>query len=93
LNFVNGLVALGGGNLAGGVTNGVSLDSASKITNLSSNALTMSVTTSSGLLKGTMTVPGSQSKVTFNGVVLQKRNRGHGYFLGTNQSGWVYFGP
>ena len=49
-------------------------------------------TRSSGLFSGSATVPGTKQKVSFKGALLQNVDVGYGYFLGTNQSGSVFFG-
>jgi hypothetical protein len=87
-----GQVWLANGNLAGSFTNQIALDSANKVT--SPNAtLKMAVTTASGLFKGSVANPVTGKAISFNGVVLQKQNFGGGFFLGTNQTGRVFFGP
>jgi hypothetical protein len=70
----------------------VALSAASKVTNLSTNPLTLTITTTSGLIKGTVTDPTSGKVITLNGVLLQKLNEGHGFFPGTNQTGRLLFG-
>lgn len=62
----------------------ISLSTANKIT--STNALTATITTSSGLFKVTTTDPNTGKTVTANGVVLQKQNSGLGFFSQTNQT-------
>ena len=62
------------------------------VINGSSNALSLNLTLSSGLFSGSATVPGTKQKVSFKGALLQNVDVGYGYFLGTNQSGSVYFG-
>jgi hypothetical protein len=92
LNFSTGQFWLANGNLANSFTNQITLDSASKVT--STNAtLKVTVTTSTGLFKGTVADPGTGKTMTFNGVVLQNQNFGGGFFLGTNQVGRVFLGP
>ena len=93
LGFGSGEVRLANGNLAGGVTNQISLSTANKVSNQSSNALTVTITTASGLFKGTVVDPVTRKSIAINGVVLQKQGYGAGVFLGTNQTGQVYFGP
>jgi hypothetical protein len=94
LDFTNGVVWLANGNLANSFTNQVTLDSASKVTNDSTNALTLTITTSTGLFKGSVVNPATGGKpIAINGVLLQKQNFGGGFFLGTNQTGRVFFGP
>ncbi len=93
LNLSTGIVWLAQGNLGESFTNQVALGLDNKVTNLSSNNLSLSLTTKSGLFKGSATAPGAAKAIPFSGVVLQKQNAGFGYFLGTNQSGEVFFGP
>jgi hypothetical protein len=62
------------------------------VSNGSRNTLSLSLTLSSGLFSGSATVPGTRQSVWFKGALLQNRDVGCGYFLGTNQSGSVYFG-
>ena len=93
LDFTDGQVWFENGNLPASFTNQIALSLANKITNLSTNKLTLTITTPSGLFKGSATDPVSGKAISINGVVLQKLNVGYGFFLGTNQTGRVYFGP
>ena len=93
LNLTNASVAFSGGNIDPGFVNAVTLGSKGTVTNLGSNTLSMSFTLGSGTFQGSVTDPSSGIKRTFSGVVLQKRNEGQGFALGTNQSGRVVFGP
>jgi hypothetical protein len=92
LNFSDGQVSLMNGNLSENFTNQVVFE-ANKITNLSGNQLTLTITSGSGLFKGSVVNPVTQLAIPFSGVIVQKQNFGSGYFLGTNQSGRVFFGP
>jgi hypothetical protein len=83
---------LANGNLTASFTNQISVDSASKI--ISTNAtVKVTVTTSTGLFKGTVVNPADGKSISFNGVVLQKQNIGAGFFTGFNQTGRVYLEP
>jgi hypothetical protein len=93
LNISNGEVWLANGNLTDSFTNQITLDSASKVTNQSTNALTLAVTSSTGLFKGSVVNPDTGKAIAISGVVLQKQNFGGGFFVGTNQAGRVFFGP
>ena len=93
LSFTNGQVWLAGGNLAASFTNHVAVSPANKVTNLSSNALTLTITTTSGLFKGSVVNPANGKAVTINGVLLEKQDFGAGTFSGTNQTGRVHLGP
>jgi hypothetical protein len=94
LSFSNSVVILEGGNLTVPATNDVFLSSLNKITVTSTNSskLGLALTTSSGLLGGSFLHPQTLKKSSIKGVVLQKQNLGGGGFLGTNQSGAVFFG-
>ncbi len=81
------------GNLSQNITNRVLLDSNNKITNLSSNKLTMTVTTSSGLFQGSVVDPASGKTLGFKGALFQKQNFGAGYFLNGRQTGRVLLLP
>ena len=92
LSFGTGHVSFVNGNLTENFTNQISISANSKVTNLSGNKLTLTFTTASGLFKGSVVNPATGKPVSFNGAVFQKRNFGGGHFLGTDQSGRVYFG-
>jgi List-Bact-rpt repeat protein len=89
-NFSTGQVALINGNLPANLTNQV-IFANNKGTG--SNQLTLTITTSSGLIKGSMVNPATGGKITLNAAVLQKQNAGFGNFPGTNQTGQVLIGP
>lgn len=80
------------GNLLNSFTTQIALDSASKVTSTNST-LKLTITTTSGLFKGTIGNPEGGKPISFTGVVLQRQNFGGGFFLGTSQSGRVFFGP
>src|SRR5207253_1186274 len=82
-----GQIWLANGNLSQGFTNEIALGSNNKISNLSSNKLSIAISTSTGLFKGSIVSPINGKAISINGAVLQKPNVGVGYFLGTNQSG------
>jgi hypothetical protein len=48
---------------------------------------------SNGVFLGHVTPPGTTRSIPFQGVVLQKRAQGFGYFLGASESGSVVIGP
>lgn len=78
-----------GGALSSSFTNEISISSRNKVTNLSSNKMTMTFNPSTGLLQGSVVdpaAPGSKA-LPFSGVVLQNQNTALGYFLDANQSG------
>ena len=93
LNFSSGQVSFSNGNLVDSFANQITLGATSKITNQSPNALTLTITTSSGLFKGSVVNPAGGKAIPINGVVLQQQNVGGGFFLGTNQTGRVFIDP
>jgi len=93
LNFTNGQVVFEGGNLSQTITNEILLAGNNRVTNQSNNKLTLTITTSSGLFRGSVVEPVTSKSIAFNGAVLQKQNIGNGVFLGTNQTGRVLVGP
>jgi hypothetical protein len=92
LQFTDGKVVLEGGNLSQPLTNTITLNANNQVSS-TSNKLSLLITLSSGAFKGSVVVPGTTKATSFNGVVLQNRNAGYGYFSGTNQSGKASFGP
>jgi len=93
VQITNGMVVFSGGNLNVAFTNQVRIGANNKVTNDSPNKLTLTLVPSSGLFRGTVTMPGTNKTFTFTGVLLQKQTNGSGFFLGTNQSGRVHFQP
>jgi uncharacterized repeat protein (TIGR03803 family) len=93
LNWGTGIVAFDGGGLVEPFTNRVTLGLDNRIVNTSSNKLSMTFTTLSGMFKGSVTAPGGTTSVPFQGILLQKWNVGYGYFLNPTQSGSVWLGP
>ena len=92
LNVPGGQLWLANGNLASSFTNGIAIDAASKVTSPDSS-VKMTITTSTGLFKGTVVDPASNKAISINGVVLQKQNFGGGFFTGATESGRVFLGP
>gem|GEM_PF-426707 len=79
------------GNPVQSFTNHFTLGTDNKIT--SSDGLKVTVTTSTGLFKGTAVSLGDGTSVPITGVLLQKQNGAYGYFLKDGQSGALYLGP
>ena len=94
LALTAGVAGFTNGNLTANFADNVTVDAAGKVTNLDVgvNRLVMSLNKASGLMSGSVTPPGAKRAVPFKGAVLQKQNRGSGYFLGTNSSGRVSLG-
>jgi Divergent InlB B-repeat domain len=93
INMPSGVVDFSGGNLSSDFSNNISLGLSSKVTNLSSNKLTMAFSTSTGLYKGTVVDPTSGATLPFAGAVFQKNELGYGSLMGANQSSSVVVGP
>jgi len=91
--MTNGVLVLNGGNLSQAFTNDVVLSANNRVTNASPNTLSLSIVPSTGLFKGSFLDPGTGRTLKFGGALLQKTANGSGYFLGTNLSGHVSFGP
>jgi hypothetical protein len=91
LALTTGVAGFTNGNLVADFANGVTVDAPGKVTNVDAgiNRLVMSLNRASGLMSGSVTPPGATRAIPFKGAVLQKQNRGSGYFLGTNASGRV----
>jgi hypothetical protein len=88
LGFSQGYASFTGGNPSQDFVNAVALGANNKITNLSSNKLTLTLTPTSGLFRGTVKPAGGRA-FPFNGVVLQSEDAGSGYYLLGSQSGRV----
>ena len=93
LNFDQGFVAFTEGNLAPGFTNTVGLAASGKVTNASPNPLIFTVLPPTGQFVGTAKPPGTTQVIPFKGAILQKQGYGGGFFLSTNVTGRVDFGP
>ena len=92
VELTNAVMLFTGGNLPYALTSSIILSNNNRVLNLSSNKLEVTITTRSGLFSGSKVNPATGKLLHFRGVMLQKRDAGSGYFLGTNQSGRVYFG-
>jgi hypothetical protein len=90
LNLTQGNLVLSGGGLSQSVTNGVTLGMNNKLSSTSDKSLTLTITASSGLFKGTLLNPATGKMVPIQGAVSRKANIGVGYFLGESTSGEVY---
>jgi hypothetical protein len=81
------------GNLAGPVVNTVRLGPTSTITTSGADGFKMTLNRTNGVFSGSFRVPGTTTTRSFYGSLLQNRDVGLGYFLGTNQSGGIRFVP
>jgi hypothetical protein len=91
--FSSGTVVLNGGNLTTDITNAVTVSVNNRVTPSTADGWTLTLNVSQGWFKGRAVPAGADPIVQFNGVLLQNQNAGSGFFLGTNQSGKVTFGP
>jgi hypothetical protein len=88
-------VIFSGGNLSDSFTNVVTLGANNRVTNFTTNQpLVFSIVLPDGRFSGrvTLTNAGARVILPFKGALLQHQNFGSGFFLGTNQSGRVFFG-
>jgi len=93
VGFTNGTLVIQGADLAGSLTNLVSLSAKGKVTDLSlTNKLSLTIGSTNGFFSGTLTPAGTHRVISVHGAILQSAAAGYGYFLGTNQSGLVYLG-
>ncbi|HEY2083578.1 MAG TPA: S8 family serine peptidase [Verrucomicrobiae bacterium] len=90
LSFANGVVILTGGNLASDLVSDVTV---SGFGATGANNLSLKLNARNGIFRGSVANPSNNATISFSGVFLQNLNFGSGYFLGTNQSGRVFFGP
>jgi hypothetical protein len=88
-----GQFSVSGGGLSGAWTNDIRLELNNRVTTLSGPKLTLSITTSSGIFRGTFVDPDSNKPEPFQGVLFQESNVGIGYFLGSDRSGEIRLGP
>lgn len=77
------------GNLTVPVTNYVELTWANTIWNTNGANFTLALNNNNGLISGVFRMPGTSIMRSYSGILLQNRDAGWGYFLGTNQSGSV----
>ncbi len=92
--LTNGVLIVEGGNFQTPLTNMIFMSISNKITDGSlSNKLSLSLTISNGIFKGSITPKGTARALTIQGAIYQDLGAGYGYCLGTNQASRVYFGP
>jgi hypothetical protein len=92
--FGGSKVIFNGGGLSAPITNSVTWGIDNKVVPASNTkSLKLSLSSSTGLFKGTVVDPASGHSVPFQGVLFEKNNVGLGFFLGAGQSGTVSFAP
>jgi glucose/arabinose dehydrogenase len=89
----NAVVVFNEGNTGAAFTNDVALLPRARVADRGTNKLTLTLSQSTGRFSGRVTPPGARTSAAFKGALLQKQGYGGGFFLGTNQSGRVHFGP
>jgi hypothetical protein len=93
LNFTSAQISLSGENLSTPFTNLISIGANNIVTNLSPNALTVTITPSTEVFHGTVVEPVTKKHIPFSAALLQKQQTGVGLFDGTNQTGAVLLTP
>ena len=94
LNFSQGQVIIENGGLTRNLTNQVLLSANNEVTDLTrTNRLSLSLTPATGLFHGSFYNASNHLTVPFYGALLPSLTNGTGYFVTTNQSGRVFFGP
>jgi hypothetical protein len=93
LDLDTATLSFAGGNLAADFANQISIGSNNHVTNLSSNAVKMSFSPSTGRFSGSVTDPATSKSFSFSGVALQKSATAAGFALGTNQTSQVNLNP
>jgi hypothetical protein len=89
LQLASGQIQFTGGDLPTNFANLISLGVSSRVSNHSTNALTLSFSVGNGTFSGTVTHPTSGKRLRFGGAAYQKLNTGYGFMLGTNLSSSV----
>lgn len=89
----NVLFTVGAGNLSSFLSNSVTLDAANKLSPCVADKSKFKIALATGLFSGSFPNPTTHKATKFNGALLQKQNLGAGFFLGTNQSGFVTLAP
>jgi len=86
-----GRLILENGRLTQTITNYISINPQNKVT--TTNKMTLTIATSSGLFTGSVTDPATGRAVSISGALLQKSTNGAGFFLNGNQAGRVRIEP
>ena len=75
------------------VTNTIAFGPSGRITNGGPNKLTFTPAPATGGWTGSLTLPGTNTVITFKGIFLQKQRSGGGFHLGPDESSAVRVGP
>ena len=76
-----------GGNLPESLTHQIEMEAKGQITDLTKGKVAFSLTTSSGVLRGSVLDGQTGKAVSVNMIVLQNQQIAAGFFLGSSQSG------
>ena len=94
LDLDTATLTFSGGNLSSDIVDQISIGNGNRLTNLSSNALKMTFSPSTGHFSGSVFDLSTAKSMSFSGVVLQKSNTAAaGPPPGTNQTSQVQLGP
>jgi hypothetical protein len=89
----NVLFTAGQGNLSSFLSNSITLNVANKVSPCVADKSKFKITSATGLFSGSFPNPATGKSAKFSGAILQKQNLGAGFFLGTDQSGFVTLEP
>jgi hypothetical protein len=88
-----GMLVFSGGGLSAAFTNEFSVDIHKRVTSPAANKLSLTITPSTGIFKGSTRDPITHRIFTFQGILLENGTNGVGLFLGSQQSGAVELNP
>jgi len=93
LGLPEAVVTFSGGDLQQSFANQLALSLLNRVTDLSSNRLSLNFSLSTGTFSGTVAEPNTTKPLQFSGAVFQKTGSGYGLFLGADQSTTVTIAP
>jgi hypothetical protein len=93
IDLSNDSVVFSGGNLAADFTNTITTAKSGRISNQSSNRMTINFSAATGKLTGSVVPPSGGKAIPFSGMAFQRMNSGFGFMPGTDQSSSVTVSP
>jgi hypothetical protein len=84
-----GSILFSNGNLATSLTNSFKFTKNKSVLTSNTNKISLSISPGTGTWSGNFVLPGTKTKSTLSGIVLQNQNIAVGQFLGTNRTGSV----
>jgi hypothetical protein len=96
VNWTEANLGIGGGNLTQAIEKSVSLVNGKFVIADNPDAVVLNFASTTGLLTGSFKHPGLKRNVNFKGALIQWSEDPHqvfGWFLGTNQSGFIALTP